>query len=55
MLTAAWHMVTTGKLYEDPGADYFTRQPPARTKTRAIGQLESLSYQVVLQPLQQTG
>ncbi|MDI3213312.1 IS110 family transposase [Arthrobacter sp. AL12] len=55
MLTAAWHMLTTGELYKDPGADYFTRQAPAKTKARAIGQLESLGYQVILEPLQQTG
>ncbi len=55
MLTAAWHMLTTGELYKDPGADYFTRQTPAKTKTRATKQLESLGYQVTLEPLQQTG
>jgi len=55
MLTAAWHMLTTGELYKDPGADYFTRQAPAKTKARAIGQLKSLGYQVTLEPLQQTG
>ena len=55
MLTAAWHMLTTGELYKDPGADDFTRQAPANTKARAIGQLESLGYQVTLEPLQQTG
>ena len=55
MLTAAWHMLTTGELYKDPGADYFTRQAPAKTKARAIGQLEALGYQVTLEPLRQTG
>lgn len=55
MITAAWHMLTTGELYSDPGADYFTRQTPAKTRARAIGQLESLGYQVTLEPLQQTG
>jgi transposase len=55
MLTAAWHMLTTGELYKDPGPDYFTRQAPAKTKARAIGQLESLGYQVILEPLQHTG
>jgi len=55
MLTAAWHMLTTGELYKDPGADYFTRQAPAKTKARAIGQLEFLGYQVTLEPLQQAG
>jgi hypothetical protein len=33
ILTAAWHMLTTGELYNDPGADYFTRQAPAKTKS----------------------
>lgn len=55
MLTAAWHMLTTGELYKDPGADYFTRQAPAKAKARAIGQLESLGYQVILEPLQLAG
>ncbi|MCP9000080.1 IS110 family transposase [Pseudarthrobacter sp. RMG13] len=55
MLTAAWNMLTTGELYKDPGADYFTRQAPAKAKARAIGQLESLGYQVILEPLQQAG
>ncbi|WP_162943702.1 transposase, partial [Arthrobacter celericrescens] len=39
MLTAAWHMLTTGELYKDPGADYFTNRTPARAKARALGQL----------------
>ncbi|MET3348805.1 UNVERIFIED_ORG: hypothetical protein ABID57_000470 [Arthrobacter sp. UYEF1] len=30
-------------------------QAPAKTKARAIGQLESLGYQVIPEPLQQTG
>jgi transposase len=55
MLTAAWHMLTTGELYRDPGADYFAERAPAKTKARAIGQLESLGYQVILEPLQQAG
>lgn len=55
MLTAAWHMLTTGELYRDPGADYFTRHTPAKTKARAIGQLESLGYKVTIEPLTATG
>lgn len=54
MLTTAWHMLTNGDLYQDPGADYFTRRVPARTKARAISQLESLGYHVTLQPLADT-
>ena len=34
MLVAAWHMLTNGESYRDPGADYYTRRHPARTKAR---------------------
>ena len=54
MLIAAWHMLTTGELYNDPGADYFTKHTPGRAKARALGQLESLGYQVTLEPLHQS-
>lgn len=49
MLTAIWHMGATGTLYEDPGADFFARLHPDRTKKRAIGQLESMGYHVTLE------
>jgi transposase len=48
MLIAIWHMGTTGTLYDDPGADYFTRLHPDRAKKRAIGQLEAMGYRVTL-------
>ncbi len=48
MLTAIWHMGTTGTLYEDPGADYFTTLHPERAKNRAIHQLEAMGYRVTL-------
>jgi transposase len=48
MLTAIWHMAATGTLYDDPGADYYTRINPERTRTRAIRQLESMGYRVTL-------
>jgi transposase len=54
MLVAAWNMLTNGDFYRDPGADYFTRRIPAKTKARAIGQLESLGYRVTLEPLADT-
>lgn len=54
MLVAAWNMLRNGEYYRDPGADYFTRHVPAKTKARAIGQLESLGYRVTLQPLADT-
>ena len=48
MLTIIWHMATTGTLYEDPGADYFSRLHPERAKNRALHQLEAMGYQVTL-------
>ena len=48
MLTAIWHMGTTGELYNDPGGDYFTRLHPDRAKKRAIHQLEAMGYHVTL-------
>ena len=30
MLIAAWHMLSTGEIYNDPGGDYFTRRDPER-------------------------
>lgn len=55
MLTAAWHILTTGELYRDPGPDYFTQHSPAKDKARAISQLESLGYTVSMQPLVEAG
>ena len=46
ILISAWHMLTTGELYRDLGADYFTRRDPAKARARAIGQLEALGYHV---------
>lgn len=49
MLTAIWHMGTTGALYDDPGAAYFTRLSPDRARTRAIRQLQAMGYHVTLE------
>jgi transposase len=54
MVIAAWNMLTNGEFYRDPGADYFARRIPAKTKARAIGQLEALGYRVSLQPITDT-
>ena len=48
MLIAIWHMGTTGTLYDDPGADFFTRLHPDRAKKRAIHQLEAMGYRDTL-------
>jgi len=48
MLTAIWHMGRTGTLYDDPGAEFFTRLHPDRAKNRALHQLETMGYHVTL-------
>jgi transposase len=50
ILTTAWHMLNTGELYRDLGADYFTRQNPDRLTKRLIRQLEALGHHVTLTP-----
>lgn len=53
MTRAAWNMLTNSEFYRDPGGDYFTRHDPAKTRARAIKQLQALGYEVTLQPLRQ--
>ena len=55
MLIAAFHMLTNGEFYRDPGADYYTRRDPARTKATAPSNNEALGYTVTIQPVQQAG
>ena len=50
ILTAAWHMLETGGIYNDLGGDYFTRQNPDRTTKRLVRQLEALGHRVTLEP-----
>jgi len=50
ILTAIWHMLQTGELYNDPGNDYFTRQNPDRITKRLVRQLEALGHQVTIEP-----
>jgi len=48
ILATIWSMAHTGALYDDPGADYYTRFRPDRTKRHAIAQLEAMGYTVTL-------
>lgn len=54
MIIAAWNLLSNGDFYRDPGADYYTAHQPARTKARAVNQLETLGYRVTLEPLTKT-
>src|SRR5258705_13714356 len=55
MVIAAFNMLVNGHFYRDPGADYYTARQPARTRARAISQLQTLGYRVTLEPLTQAG
>lgn len=39
---------TTGTLYDDPGADYFTQLNPGRAKKHETHQLEAMGYRITL-------
>jgi transposase len=46
MLTAAYHMLKDGTLYQDLGADHFDRRAKGAATKRLIAKLESLGYDV---------
>ena len=48
MITAYWHMFTTGEIYTDPGGDYFDRRDPERLARRLIARLNDLGHTVTL-------
>jgi transposase len=54
MVIAAFNLLTNGDFYRDPGPNYYTQRQPARTRARAISQLETLGYRVTLEPLTNT-
>jgi transposase len=50
MLTAYWHMFTTGETYTDLGGDYFERRDPERLTKRLVGRLQALGNTVTIIP-----
>ena len=51
LLVSIWHVLTTGKPYDELGADYFTRRlDPERETRRLVTRLEALGHAVTLQP-----
>ncbi|MDQ3631333.1 MAG: IS110 family transposase [Actinomycetota bacterium] len=51
IIVAVWHMLTTGELYSDPGADFFDRRAdPQRKIKRLVAQLEGLGQRVAIEP-----
>jgi transposase len=51
IIIACWHMLTTGELYHDLGADYFARRDPERHIRHLVAQLERLGQQVTLEEI----
>jgi transposase len=49
IITACWHMLTTGELYREAGGDYFSRRDPERTTRRLVAQLQRLGHHVILE------
>jgi transposase len=52
ILVIAWNLLTTGALYDDPGAAALAKNNHEQLRRRAIRQLESLGYQVTVEPHQ---
>jgi len=51
LINVVWHLLSTGEIFTDPGADYFQRRSdPEHQARRLTGQLEKLGYHVALTP-----
>jgi transposase len=51
ILTATWHMITTGSPHHDLGEDHYTRRVnPDRRRRQLTAQLQQLGYTVTLTP-----
>ena len=51
ILTAAYHMLKNGALYEDLGPDHFDRRAKATQTRRLVARLQNLGYAVQITPL----
>ena len=49
IITAIWHMLSTGETWRDLGGDYFANRDPERQTRRLIAQLERLGHHVTLE------
>jgi transposase len=49
MLFTIWHLLSTGALYDDPGADYFERRHDPSVEAKRLGQrIEALGFDVTI-------
>jgi transposase len=51
MLTAVYHMLKDGTMYQDLGRDHFDRRSTDQQKTRLVKRLTDLGYAVEIKPL----
>jgi transposase len=51
ILTATWHMLSTGELYREQGPQVISERDAENARRRALRQLERLGHKVTLQPL----
>jgi hypothetical protein len=51
MLTAAYHMLNNGTLYQDLGAGHFDMRVKGKQVLRLVNRLQSLGYTVQITPL----
>lgn len=51
ILTIAYHLISRDEDYNDLGADYFDRRRPKQTANRLVKRLNTLGFNVTLEPL----
>jgi transposase len=51
ILTAAYHMLNTGRLYQDLGPDYFQCRSKPDQVQRLLQKLSNFGYEVTVKPL----
>ena len=51
ILTAIYHMLKDGTMYQDLGCDHFKRRSTDQQKKRLVKRLADLGYTVELKPL----
>jgi transposase len=54
ILVIAWNLLSTGALYDDPGAAAVTKASKEQQRRRAVRQLEALGLKVTIEPKENT-
>jgi transposase len=49
IISACWHLLTTGERYREAGDNYFAQRDPRRATRRLVAQLQRLGHTVTLQ------